>query len=120
MQAPTVKQVRLQKKKQKKKLCSTYRRTASSSMQKVKVRIMRLFITCLLYTSWYWFDGAGMMVSNTWKTASDDKWYYLNPDGTMAKDQWVVWKDELYRVTEDGSMFEGSICLQTDEKGALK
>ena len=51
-----------------------------------------------------------MMVSNTWKTASDDKWYYLNPDGTMAKDQWVVWKDELYRVTEDGSMFEGSIC----------
>lgn len=70
--------------------------------------------------NWYWFDGAGMMVSNTWKTASDDKWYYLNPDGTMAKDQWVVWKDELYRVTEDGSMFEGSICLQTDEKGALK
>lgn len=38
----------------------------------------------------------------------------------MAKDQWVIWKHELYRLKEDGSMFEGCVCLETDEKGALK
>ena len=69
---------------------------------------------------WYWFDGAGMMVSNTWKTGSDGKWYFLQENGAMARDQWIVWKGELYRLTEDGSMFEGEICLKTEEKGALK
>lgn len=68
---------------------------------------------------WYWFDGAGMMVYSNWKTDDSGKWYYLNENGAMARNQWVVWKDELYRVTEDGSMFEGSMCLETDEKGAL-
>lgn len=38
----------------------------------------------------------------------------------MARDQWVIWKDELYRLKDDGSMFEGCVCLETDEKGALK
>jgi N-acetylmuramoyl-L-alanine amidase len=37
----------------------------------------------------------------------------------MAKNQWIIWKEELYRVTEDGSMFEGKMSLSTDEKGAL-
>ncbi len=69
--------------------------------------------------SWYWFDGAGLMVKDTWKTGSDGKWYYLNDNGEMAKNQWVTWKGELYRATDDGSMFEGSLYLDTDEKGAL-
>ena len=69
--------------------------------------------------NWYWFDGAGMMVSNTWKTGSDGKWYYLKPDGAMARNSWVVWKDDLYRVNADGSMFEGKICLETDDEGAM-
>lgn len=69
---------------------------------------------------WYWFDGAGYMVKDTWKTGSDGKWYFLTDDGSMAKDQWIVWKEELYRATEDGSMFEGTMTLSTDEKGALK
>ena len=68
---------------------------------------------------WYWFDEAGMMVYNNWKIGGDGKWYFLNENGAMARNQWVVWKYELYRVTEDGSMFEGSMCLETDEKGAL-
>lgn len=68
---------------------------------------------------WYWFDGAGMMVEDTWKTGADGMWYYLGPDGAMVRDQWVIWKKELYRLKEDGSLFEGSICLKTDEKGAL-
>lgn len=69
---------------------------------------------------WYWFDGAGMMIHDNWKTGSDGTWYYLTPGGAMAKNQWVVWKNELYRVTEDGSMFEGQLCLKTDEKGAFQ
>lgn len=69
--------------------------------------------------NWYWFDGAGFMVKNTWKTGSDGKWYYLNDNGAMAKSQWIIWKEELYRATEDGSMFEGKISLDTDENGAM-
>ncbi len=68
---------------------------------------------------WYWFDGAGMMVQDTWKAGKDKRWYYLGPNGAMVRDQWVVWKKELYRLTEDGSMFEGRMCLKTNEKGAL-
>ena len=69
---------------------------------------------------WYWFDGAGMMAFNTWKTGADGKWYFLQENGAMAQDQWVIWKEELYRITEDGSMFEGEMRLKTDEKGALE
>lgn len=69
--------------------------------------------------AWYWFDAAGMMVHDTWKTGDDGRWYYLRPDGSMARNQWVVWKGELYRVTEDGSMFEGQLHLKTDGRGAL-
>ena len=43
---------------------------------------------------WYWFDGAGMMVHDTWKTGSDGKWYYFNPvsdgkQGIMFADAWI-------------------------------
>jgi len=69
---------------------------------------------------WYWFDGAGLMVADTWKTGADGRWYYLKPDGAMARSQWIVWKDELYRVEDDGSMFEGELCLATDDTGALR
>ena len=69
---------------------------------------------------WYWFDGAGMMVSNTWKTGEDGKWYFLGADGAMVKNQWILWKGELYRVTEDGSMFQGEMKIQTDESGVLR
>lgn len=68
---------------------------------------------------WYWFDGAGYMVKDTWKTGSDGKWYFLTSDGSMAKDQWIVWKEDLYRATKDGSMSEGTMTLGTDDKGAL-
>ena len=60
-----------------------------------------------------------MMVSNTWKTGEDGKWYFLGADGAMVKNQWILWKGDLYRVTEDGSMFRGAMKLQTDEDGVL-
>ncbi len=69
---------------------------------------------------WYWFDGAGMMVHDTWKTDSQGYWYYLGSNGAMAKDEWIIWKGELYRVGQDGKMFEGEMVLKTDSRGALK
>ena len=68
---------------------------------------------------WYWFDGAGIMVHDTWKTDSKGLWYYLGTSGAMEKNTWVVWKGELYRLNEDGSMFLGSLNLKTDDKGAF-
>lgn len=70
--------------------------------------------------TWYWFDGAGYMVKDTWKTGSDGKWYYLDSAGKMAKDQWVIWKNELYHLTADGSMYEGELHLKSDQNGALQ
>ena len=69
---------------------------------------------------WYWFDGAGMMVSNTWKTGKDGRWYYLGEDGKMLKDTWLMLDNELYRLNSDGSMFEGTLTLQTDSRGELE
>ncbi|MGC6175904.1 N-acetylmuramoyl-L-alanine amidase [Lacrimispora sp. 38-1] len=70
--------------------------------------------------TWYWFDEAGYMVKDTWKTGSDGKWYYLDSTGKMAKDQWVIWKGELYRLTSDGSMYEGELSLKTNKNGAFQ
>jgi len=70
--------------------------------------------------TWYWFNEAGYMVKDTWKTGSDGKWYYLDNAGKMAKDQWVIWKKELYHLTADGSMYEGELHLKSDQNGALQ
>lgn len=70
--------------------------------------------------NWYWFDGNGMMVSDTWKLGSDSRWYYLAADGRMAREEWVIWKKELYYLTKDGSMFEGDLSLMSNQKGALQ
>lgn len=68
---------------------------------------------------WYWHNGAGFPVCDAWKTGRDGNWYYLGPDGRMLRDSWVIWKGELYRVTEDGSMFDGEMHLRTDDQGTL-
>lgn len=69
--------------------------------------------------SWYWFNGAGYMVTNTWKTGSDNQWYYLTPSGPMAENQWILWNSDLYRATQDGSLFRGTILLESNSDGAL-
>ena len=68
---------------------------------------------------WYWFDGAGMMVYDVWKTGKDGRWYYLGTDGKMLTDTWLLLSKELYRLNEDGSLFEGTMTLQTDSRGTL-
>lgn len=68
---------------------------------------------------WYWHDGTGFPVCNDWKRGQDGKWYYLGSAGCMLRNAWIVWKNELYRVTEDGSMFTGDMRLRTDDQGVL-
>ena len=60
------------------------------------------------------------MVYNDWKRGSDGTWYYLKENGAMARNEWIIWKKELYRVLEDGAMFIGCMCLESGEDGALK
>lgn len=60
-----------------------------------------------------------MMVSKTWKTGADGRWYYLGSDGKMLKDSWLLLGNELYRLNEDGSTFEGRLALNTNKRGAL-
>ena len=54
--------------------------------------------------NWYWFDGAGMMVYDTWKTGADDRWYYLGTDGKMLRDTWLLLGQELFRLNPDGGI----------------
>lgn len=57
---------------------------------------------------------------DNWRIGTDVKWYYMADSGAMAKNKWAIWNEELYRLTEDGSMFEGRFNLRSDEKGALQ
>lgn len=70
--------------------------------------------------NWYWHDGSGIMVCDTWKKAADGKWYYLGADGKMKRNSWVIWKEELYRLNEDGSVFSGKLDIETNEEGGFR
>lgn len=66
---------------------------------------------------WYWFDGAGAMVTEKWYEYQED-WYYLDADGKMVKglvDVEGVW----YCTDKDGKLIIGDIALKTDENGAI-
>lgn len=67
---------------------------------------------------WYWFDGAGRMVTNTWYQYKED-WYYLRSDGSMAKglqESGGKW----YYMNLDGKMVTESVTLTPDQDGALR
>ena len=68
---------------------------------------------------WYWFDGAGMMATNTWYKYNGD-WYYLGPDGAMCKSQLVENSGNIYAVDADGKMIIESVTLTPDQDGALQ
>lgn len=68
---------------------------------------------------WYWFDGAGMMVTNTWYQYKG-AWYYLGPDGAMCKSQLVENSGRIYAVNADGKMVTDSVALIPDQDGALQ
>lgn len=68
---------------------------------------------------WYWFDGAGMMVTNTWYQHKG-AWYYLGADGAMCASQLVESSGKIYAVDADGKMITEPITLTPDQDGALQ
>lgn len=67
---------------------------------------------------WYWFDGAGMMVTNTWYQYKGG-WYYLGQDGVMCTSQLIESSGKIYAVDADGKMVTGEILVSTLNDGAL-
>lgn len=66
---------------------------------------------------WYWLDGAGRMVHDTWYRYKGD-WYYLGPDGAMVKG---LQEDggKWYYLDQDGKMAREPVTLVPDQDGAL-
>ena len=56
---------------------------------------------------WYRFDSSGYIICNDWfKNPANEKWYWLHPDGAMAKG-WQLIDEKWYFFNEDGEMVEG-------------
>ena len=68
---------------------------------------------------WYWFDAAGIMVTNTWYQYQS-AWYYLGPDGAMCKSQLVENSGKIYAVDADGKLVTGEILVSSLSDGALE
>lgn len=68
---------------------------------------------------WYWFDGAGMMVANSWYKYNGD-WYYLGPDGAMCASQLVDNSGKIYAVDASGKMITEPMMFTPDQDGALQ
>jgi peptidoglycan L-alanyl-D-glutamate endopeptidase CwlK len=68
---------------------------------------------------WYWFDGAGIMVTNTWYQHNGG-WYYLNADGVMLKGTLIAESGKVYCLDSDGKMIAEPVTLTPDQNGALQ
>ena len=68
---------------------------------------------------WYWFNGAGLMVTNTWYKYKGD-WHYLNADGVMLKGTLIAESGKVYCLDGEGKMVTGEILLSTLSDGALE
>ena len=68
---------------------------------------------------WYWFNGAGMMITNTWYKYKQ-AWYYLNADGSMCKSQLVENSGKIYAVDAEGRVITEPVKLTPDQDGALQ
>ena len=56
---------------------------------------------------WYRFNEDGYTIANDWfKNPSNDKWYWLHPDGVMATG-WQLIDNKWYYFNQDGEMVEG-------------
>ncbi|MCD4838178.1 N-acetylmuramoyl-L-alanine amidase [Neobacillus sedimentimangrovi] len=59
---------------------------------------------------WFYYD-KGVMAKNRWVLHTDNKWYFLQSDGSMATSKWISWKGKWYYVLADGAMATGWIYL---------
>ena len=67
---------------------------------------------------WYWFDGDGKMIRNTWYEYKD-KWYRLGSDGAMVtglQDAAGKW----YYLDQEGQMATEPVVFVPDASGALQ
>lgn len=67
---------------------------------------------------WYWFNGAGVMVHNTWYQYKS-AWYYLGTDGAMVKGRQTI-AGEWYIMDQDGRMITDPVILTPRHDGALQ
>lgn len=67
---------------------------------------------------WYWFNAAGIMVSNTWYQYKGD-WYFLGEDGAMVKGLKYV-AGKFYYMDHNGKMATKDVVLTPDIDGALE
>ena len=51
---------------------------------------------------WYRFNESGYM--QTGWILDQNLWYYLKPDGSMAADEWIFYKDRWYYLSRNGEM----------------
>lgn len=67
---------------------------------------------------WYWFNAAGVMVTNVWYQY-EGGWYYLGEDGAMVKGLKYI-DGKFYYLDENGRMATKEITFTPDNNGALK
>lgn len=67
---------------------------------------------------WYWFDGAGIMITSKWYKYNGD-WYYLGEDGAMVKGLKYI-DGKFYYLDENGRMATKEVTFSPDNNGALK
>ena len=67
---------------------------------------------------WYWFDGAGIMVTDTWYKYKGN-WYYLGTDGAMVKGLQAV-DGQWYYLDQDGKMVMQPVTFTPGPDGALQ
>lgn len=68
---------------------------------------------------WYWFNGAGIMITNTWYQYNGD-WYYLGADGAMVKGTLIAESGKFYCLDSEGKMVMKPVILTPGDDGALK
>ena len=67
----------------------------------------------------YWFNDAGMMITNTWYKYKQ-AWHYMNADGSMCKSQLVENSGKIYAVDAEGRVITEPVNLVPDQDGALQ
>lgn len=67
---------------------------------------------------WYWFNAAGIMVTNVWYQYNCD-WYYLGEDGAMVKGLKYI-DGKFYYLDQNGRMATKEVVFTPENDGALK
>ena len=58
----------------------------------------------------YYFAESGEMLKG-WRDIGDDRYYFLQEDGSMVKNHFVTWKEDQYYLGTDGKVTKGFLTL---------